>query len=201
MIINCWKRLWEGSDILIEIRFHGRGGQGAVTAADLLAVAGFKEGYYTLSFPMFGAEKRGTPVASFLRISDRPIVQRDEVYNPDYVVVMDPSLIGVVDVLAGIKKDGMLIANYPKGSEDLKRSMNTDVRVYSINATKMAMEHLGRPITNTAMVGALVGATNIVKLETLKETIREWFEDESLAEKNIRLVEEAYQHMKEVCEW
>ncbi len=192
---------WEGSDILIEVRFHGRGGQGAVTAADLLAVAGFKEGYYTLSFPMFGAEKRGTPVASFLRISDRPIVQRDEVYNPDYVVVMDPSLIGVVDVLAGIKKDGMLITNYPKGSEDLKRHMSTDVKVYSINATKLAMEHLGRPITNTAMVGALVGATNIVKLETLKETIKEWFEDESLAEKNIRLVEEAYQYMKEVCKW
>ena len=199
MIINCWKRIWEGSDILIEVRFHGRGGQGAVTAADLLAVAGFKEGYYTLSFPTFGAEKRGTPVASFLRISDRPIVQRDEVYNPDYVVVMDPSLIGVVDVLAGIKKDGMLIANYPKGSEDLKRHLNADVKVYSINATKMAMKHLGRPITNTAMVGALVGATNIVKLETLKETIKEWFEDESLAEKNIELVEEAYHHMKEVC--
>lgn len=201
MIINCWKRFREGSDILIEVRFHGRGGQGAVTAADLLAVAGFKEGYYTLSFPMFGAEKRGTPVASFLRISDKPIVQRDEVYNPDYVVVMDPSLIGVVDVLSGIKKDGMLIANYPKGSEDLRSHMNTDVKVYSINATKMAMEHLGRPITNTAMVGALVGATNIVKLETLKETIREWFEDEALAEKNIRLVEEAYRYMKEVCGW
>ena len=193
------EKVWEGSDILIEVRFHGRGGQGAVTAADLLAVAGFKEGYYTLSFPTFGAEKRGTPVASFLRISDKPIVQRDEVYTPDYVVVMDPSLIGAVDVLAGIKKDGMLIANYPKGSEDLKKHLNTDVKVYSINATKMAMEHLGRPITNTAMVGALVGATDIVKLETLKETIKEWFEDESLAEKNIRLVEEAYRYMKEVC--
>ncbi len=87
--------------ILIEVRFHGRGGQGAVTAADLLAVAGFKEGYYTLSFPMFGAEKRGTPVVSFLRISDEPIVARDEVYNPDYVVVLDPTVMELLTSLLG----------------------------------------------------------------------------------------------------
>ncbi len=191
-----------GDSILIEVRFHGRGGQGAVTAADILAVAGFKEGYYTLSFPTFGAEKRGTPVASFLRISDKPIVARDEVYNPDYVVVMDPSLLDVVDVLAGIKKNGMLIANYPKGSEDLKKRFKVEeIEIHAINATKMAMEILGRAITNTAMVGALVGATNIVSIKSVIETIKEWFGDEKIAERNIKLVEEAYRYMREVCKW
>jgi pyruvate ferredoxin oxidoreductase gamma subunit len=187
--------------ILVEVRFHGRGGQGVVTAADILAVAGFKEGYYTLSFPTFGAEKRGTPVASFLRLSDRPIVTRDEIYHPDYVVVMDPTLIGPVKVESGIKADGKLIANYPKGSEDLKRVMGWDFEVYTINATKMAMEHLGRPITNTAMVGAFVGATNVLKLNSLEETIEEWFESKELAKKNLELVREAYNYMKEVCGW
>lgn len=187
--------------ILIEVRFHGRGGQGAVTAADLLAVAGFKEGYYTLSFPMFGAEKRGTPVVSFLRISDEPIVARDEVYNPDYVVVLDPTVMETVNVVAGLKEKGMLIANYPKGSEDLKAELKADdlgFKVVTINATKMAMETLGRPITNTTMVGAFGGATRLVALETIVEVVNEWFKGE-LAEKNAKLVEEAYRYMMEVC--
>jgi len=187
--------------ILIEVRFHGRGGQGVVTAADLLAVAGFRERYYTLSFPMFGAEKRGTPVVSFLRISDEPIVARDEVYNPDYVVVLDPTVMETVNVVAGLKEGGMLIANYPKGSEDLKKEIRADelkIKVATINATKMAMETLGRPITNTTMVGAFGGATRLVSLETLLEVINEWFRGE-LAEKNAKLVEEAYRYMMEVC--
>jgi pyruvate ferredoxin oxidoreductase gamma subunit len=190
-------------NILVEVRFHGRGGQGVVTAADMLAVAGFKDGYYTLSFPTFGAEKRGTPVASFLRLSDEPIVVRDEIYYPDYVVVMDPTVIGPVNVESGLKEGGKIIANYPKGSEDLKKSMGTkaEVDVYTINATKMAMEHLGRPITNSAMVGALVGATNIIKLDSLIETVYEWFGSKELAEKNAKLIKEAYDYMKEVCKW
>jgi len=162
-------------------------------------VAGFKEGYYTLSFPTFGAEKRGTPVASFLRISDKPIVLREEVYNPDYVVVLDPTVIGPVNVEAGIKEDGMIIANYPKGPEELKKMFNTSVDVLTINATKLAMEVLGRPITNTVMVGAFAGATKLVKLETLKETIAEWFSDKTIAEKNVKLVETAYKMMEEAC--
>lgn len=186
--------------ILIEVRFHGRGGQGAVTAADLLAVAGFKEGYYTLSFPMFGAEKRGTPVVSFLRISDEPIVARDEVYTPDYVIVLDPTVMETVNVVAGLKEGGMLIANYPKGSEDLKSDLKVDelgIKVVTINATKMAMETLGRLITNTAMVGAFGGATRIVTLETLIDVVNEWFSGE-IAQKNAKLIEEAYR-MMEVC--
>ncbi|MCD6492841.1 MAG: pyruvate ferredoxin oxidoreductase subunit gamma [Archaeoglobaceae archaeon] len=183
--------------MLIEVRFHGRGGQGVVTAADMLAVAGFKEGYYTLSFPTFGAEKRGTPVASFLRLSDKPIVLRDEIYYPDYVVVLDPTVVESVEVDKGLKENGLLIANYPKSAEEFKKLISTDRKVVTINATKMAMEILGRPITNTAMVGAFAGATKLIKLETLKETIYEWFKGE-IADKNAKLVEDACKYMLEV---
>jgi pyruvate ferredoxin oxidoreductase gamma subunit len=189
--------------ILIEVRFHGRGGQGVVTAADLLAVAGFKDGYWTLSFPMFGAEKRGTPVVSYLRLSDKPIVFRDEIYKPDYVVVLDPTVIGPVKVDAGIKRNGMIIANYPKSAEELRNEhfsdLNGSIKVITINATKMAMEILGRPITNTAMVGAFAGATKLIKLETLKETVLEWFKGKGdIAEKNAKLIEEAYKAVEGV---
>ncbi|MCX8172700.1 MAG: pyruvate ferredoxin oxidoreductase subunit gamma [Archaeoglobaceae archaeon] len=184
-------------NMLIEVRFHGRGGQGVVTAADFLAVAGFKEGYYTLSFPTFGPEKRGTPVASFLRLSDEPIVIRDEIYRPDYVVVLDPSIFGSVNVLSGLKSNGMLIANYPKGSEDLRAILKID-KAFTINATKFAINILGRPITNTAMVGAFAGATGILKLKTLKETADEFF-DGTIAERNKILIEETYKYMREVC--
>jgi len=199
IFIRDLKSIKEGGiKILIEVRFHGRGGQGVVTAADILAVAAFKEGYYTLSFPMFGAEKRGTPVASFLRISDEPIVLRDEVYTPDYVVLLDPTVIESVNVLAGLKENGMLIANYPKSAEDLMKELRAEefkVKVLTINATKLAMEILGRAITNTAMVGAFAGATKIVSLNTLLDTINEWFKGE-LAEKNAKLVEKAYKYME-----
>ncbi|MEM0214869.1 MAG: pyruvate ferredoxin oxidoreductase subunit gamma [Archaeoglobaceae archaeon] len=184
--------------MLIEVRFHGRGGQGVVTAADFLAVAGFKEGYYTLSFPTFGAEKRGTPVASFLRISDEPIAVRDEVYNPDYVVVLDPSVFESVNVVSGLKSNGMLIANYPKGPEELRMNLKIENKIFTINATKMAMRILGRPITNTAMVGAFAGATGIFKLETLIKTAEELF-DGDLLRKNKTLIEEAYNYMRGVC--
>jgi pyruvate ferredoxin oxidoreductase gamma subunit len=105
---------------------------------------------------------------------------------------MDPTVIGVVEVEAGIKEEGMIIANYPKDPKELKEELRTPAKVITINATKLAMEELGRPITNTAMVGAFVGATKLIKLETLKDTIAEWFEDRTIAEKNIRLVEAAY---------
>ncbi|HDN74094.1 pyruvate ferredoxin oxidoreductase [Archaeoglobales archaeon] len=188
--------------MLIEVRFHGRGGQGVVTAADILAVAAFKEGYHTLSFPTFGAEKRGTPVASFLRISDEPIVVRDEIYNPDYVVVLDPTVMESVNVVAGIKEGGIIIFNHPKSADELEKEIKADelnVKVVSMNATKLAMEVLGRPITNTIMVGAFAGASRVITLETLIDTIYEWFSGD-IARKNAKLVEDAYRYMMEVIQ-
>ena len=150
---------------------------------------------------MFGAEKRGTPVVSYLRLSDKPIVERDEIYNPDYVVVLDPTVIGPVKVEAGIKQNGMIIANYPKSAEELRNehfSGLNSVKIVTLNATKMAMDVLGRPITNTAMVGAFAGATKLIKLQTLKETVFEWFEGkgEEIAKKNAELVEMAYKEVE-----
>ncbi len=184
-----------GVFILLEVRFHGRGGQGVVTSADVLAVAAFKEGFYTLSFPTFGAEKRGTPVASFLRISDKPVVLRDEIYEPDYVVILDPTVMESVNVVSGLKDGGFVVANYPREKE-LEDKLG--VKVFAINATKLAMEYLGRPITNTVMVGAFAGITGIVKLDTLKETIMEWFskKGEEIAKKNADLVENAYKTLE-----
>lgn len=178
---------------IIQVRFHGRGGQGVVTAADILAVAAFKEGYWTLSFPMFGAEKRGGPVVSYLRVSESKIYDRDEIYEPDYVVVLDPTLVGK-DVVKGLK--GWLIANYPS-SEKAREKTGWD-KVVTLDATKIALEVLGRPITNTTMVGAFAGFTKIVKLETLKETIYEWFEKkgEEIAKKNVEAVERAYKEVE-----
>jgi pyruvate ferredoxin oxidoreductase gamma subunit len=124
-------------------------------------------------------------------------VLRDEIYNPDYVVVMDPSLIGIVSVEAGLKDGGMIVANYPDSADELRKILNTQAEVVTINATKLAMEELGRPITNTAMVGAFVGASNLIKLDTLKETIVEWFKNPKLSEKNVKLVETAYNMVKE----
>ena len=159
-------------------------------------MAAFKEGFYTLSFPTFGAEKRGTPVASFLRVSDKPVVLRDEIYEPDYVVVLDPTVVDSVNVVSGLKDGGFVVANYPRESE-LEEKLG--VKVFAINATKLAMEYLGRPITNTVMVGAFAGLTGLVKLETLRETIFEWFskKGEEIANKNADLVEKAYRMLEE----
>ncbi len=189
------RKIRGGILILLEVRFHGRGGQGVVTSADVLAVAAFKEGFYTLSFPTFGAEKRGTPVASFLRVSDKPVVLRDEIYEPDYVVILDPTVMESVNVVSGLKDGGFVVANYPREKE-LEEKLG--VKTFTINATKLAMEYLGRPITNTVMVGAFAGITGLVKLETLKETITEWFskKGEEIAKKNADLVEKAYREME-----
>lgn len=178
---------------IIQVRFHGRGGQGVVTAADILAVAAFKEGYWTLSFPMFGAEKRGGPVVSYLRISESKIYDRDEIYEPDYVVVLDPTILGK-EVIEGLK--GWLIANYPN-NEKAKEKTGLD-KVITLDATKIALDVLGRPITNTTMVGAFAGFTRIVKLETLKEIVYEWFEEkgEEIAKRNVEAVERAYREVE-----
>ncbi len=182
-----------GVIVIIKVRFHGRGGQGVVTAADILAVAAFKEGYWTLSFPMFGAEKRGGPVVSYLKISEEKVYDRDEVHDPDYSVVLDPMLLDK-DVVSGLK--GWLIANHPNLEKAKERTGWNDT--VTIDATKIALEILKRPITNTAMVGAFAGFTKIVKLDTLKETIYEWFErkGEEVARRNVKVVERAYREVK-----
>jgi 2-oxoacid:acceptor oxidoreductase gamma subunit (pyruvate/2-ketoisovalerate family) len=171
---------------MIEIRFHGRGGQGVVTAARLLAEAAFIEGKYAQAFPFFGAERRGAPVLAFSRINDKEIRARTQVYEPDYVIVLDPFLPEVVDVVAGLKQGGIVVLNSKKAMQFPL------VKTVFVDATSIAMATLGAPITNTAMLGAFAKATGVVKLESLTEVIKEYF-PAKLVEKNTVAIKEAYE--------
>jgi len=175
-----------------EIRLHGRGGQGAVTAASILAVAGFADGKYTQAFPAFGVERRGAPVQAFVRIDDKFIRRRDQVYNPDILLVLDSTLFKVVDIIGGLKKGGMVIVNTEKSAKDLGLE-GFDVR--SVDASKEAFALLGRDIVNTAMLGAFAAFTGLVTKESIYDGIKEQFPEE-LAKKNIKLVEQVYEKAK-----
>ena len=177
---------------LIEIRWHGRGGQGAVTSAELVAKAAINEGKYAQAFPSFGPERRGAPVLAFVRISsEQPIRVRAEIAQPDVVVVLDPGLLRIVNVTSGLKENGVLIINTKRPAEDIESELGAKWRLATIDATRIARELLGVPITNTTMVGALIKATGVVKLESLLEPLKQRFEH--LAEKNINAMKRAYE--------
>jgi pyruvate ferredoxin oxidoreductase gamma subunit len=169
---------------MIEVRIHGRGGQGAVTSAELIALAAIAEGKYAQAFPSFGPERRGAPVLAFIRI-------RSGILKPDVVVVLDEPLITVGNALSGLKKDGTIIINTQKSAQEIKREYNITTKVAVVNATKIAREVLGLPITNTTMLGALVKVTGIVKLESLIEPLKHRFG--RIAEKNINVCRKAYE--------
>lgn len=152
-------------------------------------MAAFKDGRYCQAFPVFGTERRGAPVAAFARIDDRFIRIRSQIYEPDYVVVQDASLLGAVNVAEGLKKEGAMVVNTEKKPEELK--LDTKAKIYTINATKIALEVLGVPIVNTTMLGGFAALTNIVTLESLKKAIEKRF-PEKLAAKNINAVDAAY---------
>jgi len=177
-----------------EIRFHGRAGQGVVTAADILAMAAFQAGKYSQAFPFFGVERRGAPVTAFARISDDFIRLRSQIYYPDYIVVQDATLLDIIDVAKGLKKDGKAIINTEKKPEEL--NINTDAEVYTVNATKIALDILGVPIVNTLMLGAFAAITKEVSLEALQQAIEKRFPPK-LAEKNARAVEVMYKSLED----
>ena len=175
----------------IEIRWHGRGGQGAVTSAELLAQAAISEGKYAQAFPSFGPERRGAPVLAFVRISaNKPIKVRAEITKPDVVVVLDPGLLKIVDFTSGLKKDGIVVINTIKSAEQIRKELKIDSAIVTVNATKIARELLGVPITNTTMVGAVLKATGAVKLESLYGPLKHRFG--RIAEKNIGAMKRAY---------
>ena len=177
---------------LIEIRWHGRGGQGAVTSAELVAQAAISENKYAHAFPSFGPERRGAPVLAFVRISSRePIRIRAEITQPDIVVVLDPGLLGIVNVTSGLKENGMLVINTRKSFAEIEAKFKTKCKLAKVDATSIAKEILGVPITNTTMVGALVRASGVVKLESLLEPLGQRFG--RLAERNIKAMQKAYE--------
>jgi len=171
---------------MLEIRFHGRGGQGAVTASSLLAVAAGDDSKYSQAFPFFGVERRGAPVMAFCRIDDSPITIHEQIYTPDIVVVLDSTLIEAgVDVTSGLKKGGKIILN-----DHCKPKSQGDFEVYFVNASKIAREKLGVPIVNTAMLGALLKSASIVRFESLEKAIRERFGGK--ADANISATKECF---------
>ena len=172
-----------------EIRIHGRGGQGAVTAAELIAKAAFYDGKFSQAFPYFGVERRGAPVQAFCRIDDSFIRIRQNVYEPDYVIVLDSTLLEVVDVFDGLKKEGIVIINTAKkiGKEN----------VHCIDATSIALEKLGMPIVNTVMLGAFSKVSGLVSIGSIKKAIKEQFAKKGdIAEKNLQAITSAYEGIK-----
>jgi pyruvate ferredoxin oxidoreductase gamma subunit len=176
-----------------EIRVHGRGGQGSVTAAEVLAKAAFKDGLVSQAFPAFGSERMGAPVRAFCRVSDKAIRNRSEIHTPDYCIVQDPSLLETVDVFEGLKAGGMVVLNSEK-PQDVKVPAGMVVR--AVAGTRIAMEVIGRPIPNMVMVGAFAGSTGLVTLESLKAAVKERFGGK-IGDLNAEAVEKAYKAAKE----
>ncbi len=160
---------------MVEIRFHGRGGQGTVVASKILADAISKEGNYVQAYPEFGVERRGAPVFAFIRIDDKPIFDKSRIYEPDHVVVVEPTLVEAIDVTEGLKDGGTIIVNSDKKPEDL--DFPDRYKVVTVNATEIAIKHkLGTratPIVNTAIVGAVVKLLGLAKIESVLEAVRE----------------------------
>ncbi len=178
---------------MTEIRFHGRGGQGTVVASKILADAISKEGNYVQAYPEFGVERRGAPVYAFIRIDNKPIYDKSRIYKPDHVVVVDPTLIDVIDITEGLKDGGTIIINTDKKPEEL--DFPKKYKVATINATEIAVKHklgtLASPIVNTAIVGAVVKILKLAKIESVLEAVREGVPVKP--EENMAAAKEAYE--------
>ncbi len=183
---------------MVEIRFHGRGGQGAVTSAELTALAAIEEGKYAQAFPSFGPERRGAPVMAFVRVSETPIVTREKVYEPDIVIVLDPTLLKIVNVEAGLKSGGIVILNTPKNAGQVRSESGIKARLATVDGTKIAVETMRVPIANTTMLGALVKATGIIGMSFLQGPIKHRFGP--IAEKNLNACSRAFEETQVVEE-
>src|SRR5579883_1406649 len=185
---------------MLQIRFHGRGGQGVVSAAEMLAIAAFAEGKYAQAFPSFGSERMGAPVTSYCRINDEPIRLREPILNPDIVVVQDPTLLHERKLLEGLIATGYVLLNSshswehaPDGASKLDRN-----HVCSVPATEIALRHLGKPFPNTVLLGGLAAFTGAVRLESLCCAIRSKFSAE-LAQRNIAAATEAFEFVTQAA--
>jgi pyruvate ferredoxin oxidoreductase gamma subunit len=183
---------------MFAVRIHGRGGQGAVTAAEMLSVAAFDEGRHAQAFPTFGSERTGAPVVSFCRIDDRPIRLREPISHPDALIVQDPTLLHQVDLFAGLSPEGYLLVNTSRSLEELglaELADRLDVRrVATVPATELARERLGRPLPNAALLGGFAALTGQVSLDAVLRAIRDRFPGE-VGEGNARAAEAAHDHV------
>ena len=186
---------------MFEVRWHARGGQGAVTASRFLSAAGVRERKYFQAFPEFGTERMGAPIQAFTRISPERIYLHSQVQTPDAVVVLDPTLLKAVDVTVGLKPGGSVVVNSPDDPATVRKQINAegrDLKIFTVDADKIAREEVGRPITNTAMVGALVRATGLLQFDNVRDELRATFGNrfqQSVVEGNIRALERAYEEV------
>lgn len=176
---------------MLELRFHGRGGQGAVTSAELLALAAIAGGKFAQAFPSFGPERRGAPVIAYARIDEKQIRNRTAVTTPDAVLVLDPSLLTIVNTSDGIAAGGFQVVNSAKPAAELREQLGLKGKLAVVNANHIAIEEIGRAITNTTMLGALVKATGVVERELLADAIKNRFG--RIAEGNIRAFNRAFE--------
>jgi len=185
---------------VIQIRWHGRGGQGIKVASFLLAECALEEGKYCQGFPDYGPERRGAPLRGFNRISGERIDLHCPITEPDVVVVVDDTLIRKIDVCAGLKKDGICIINTPcDPSVARPRLKMNGGKVFTVDATKISRDVLGRPVPNTAMMGALCKASGVLKLDTVIKQVSKTFEKKygkAVADKNIEAIRRAYAEVK-----
>lgn len=188
------------ADRQLSLRLHGRGGQGVVTAAELLSVAAFLDGRYAQAFPSFGSERMGAPVMSFCRVANRPIRTREPVSEPDVVVVVDSTLLHHVDLFAGLAPDGCVVINSSRSADELGLGELLDAepgrRLVTVPATEVARTHLGRPLPNVCLLGGVAGVTGVVSLGSLEHAVRERF-PASVAAANIAAARAAFELVTE----
>jgi pyruvate ferredoxin oxidoreductase gamma subunit len=196
--------LWSsaGWEVMFEVRFHGRGGQGAVTAADLLALAAFEEGRHAQSFPSFGSERTGAPVVAYCRLSEQDIRTREPVVAPDCVVVIDPTLVHQVDLFAGLSPDGFVLINSAQTLDLLGLGSLQDefdaAHLVTTPATEVALRQVGRPLPNAALVGGFAALTARVSIGAVSAAIRKRFRnDPSIAERNVAAATEVYRNARQ----
>ncbi len=187
---------------LTEIRWHGRGGQGVVTAGELLAEAALDSGQYFQAFPDYGPERMGAPIRAFTRLSPEPITIHSQVEEPDVVLVLDPTLLGAVPVTDGLKKDGVLLVNTAMSPAEVREKLGLHDRgkVFTVDASHIAIEEMGREITNTPMLGVFAKATGLVDLDDLAEEIRDWFGaklSQRAVDANVRALRRAAEEVEE----
>jgi pyruvate ferredoxin oxidoreductase gamma subunit len=185
---------------VFSVRIHGRGGQGVVTAAELLSVAAFIEGRHAQAFPSFGSERTGAPVVSFCRIDDKPIRVREPIAAPDALIVQDPTLLHQVDLFAGLDRDGYVLINTSRSFRDLGLAEFAerfrDERMLTVPATEIAREHLGRPLPNAVLLGGFAAIAAVVSIDSVESAVRERFAGE-LADRNAAAARAAFEYVTE----
>jgi 2-oxoacid:acceptor oxidoreductase gamma subunit (pyruvate/2-ketoisovalerate family) len=182
---------------LNEIRVHGRGGQGAVTAARMLATAFVAQGQYVANFPMYGFERRGAPVVAFTRVDNKPIMIKSQIYNPDCLLIIDPGLLKLPAIFSGLKKGGIIVVNTDKNITE-KPHPNVGI-MGTVNATKIATDEIGRDVPNTCLLGSFAATTEWIDLKYIISTLNEYFEGDML-EHNIKSAQRGFNEVN-ITRW